>query len=65
MVQRPRPDLRGGVRSNAHSYRNSGGYGEIRIPTVTEGRGAAMPPPTRPSLCSGSSSAPSLSRFLS
>ena len=22
MVQRPRPDLRGGVRSNAHSYRN-------------------------------------------
>ena len=24
MVQRPRPDLRGGVRSNAHSYRNRG-----------------------------------------
>ena len=24
MVQRPRPDLRGGVRSNAHSYRNWG-----------------------------------------
>ena len=40
MVQRPRPDLRGG-RSNAHSYRNSGGYGEIRIPTVTGSRGWA------------------------
>ena len=25
MVQRPRPDLRGGVRSNAHSYRNDTG----------------------------------------
>ena len=24
MVQRPCPDLRGGVRSNAHSYRNRG-----------------------------------------
>ena len=24
MVQRPRPDLRGGVCSNAHSYRNRG-----------------------------------------
>ena len=24
MVQRPRPDLRGGVRSNTHSYRNWG-----------------------------------------
>ena len=30
-----------GVRSNAHSYRNSGGYGEIHIPTVTGSRGWA------------------------
>ncbi len=35
MVQRPRPDLRGGCAA-------------MRIPTVTGGRGAAMPPPTRP-----------------
>ena len=35
MVQRPCPDLRGGCAA-------------MRIPTATEGRGAAMPPPTRP-----------------
>ena len=28
-----------GVRSNAHSYRNRGGHGEIRVPTVTGSRG--------------------------
>ena len=35
MVQRPCPDLREGCAA-------------MRIPTATEGRGAAMPPPTRP-----------------
>ena len=42
MVQRPRPDLRGGVRSNAHSYRNRGGGGgggggrwETSVPTAS------------------------------
>ena len=35
MVQRPRPDLRGGCAA-------------MRIPTATGGRGAVMPPPTRP-----------------
>ena len=37
MVQRPRPDLRGGCAAI-----------RIRIPTATGGRGSATTPPTRP-----------------
>ena len=39
MVQRPRPDLRGGCAA-------------MRIPTVTGGRGSATTPPTRPVMLS-------------
>ena len=35
MVWRPCPDLRGGVRSNAHSYRNRGGRRKTGDPTAT------------------------------